>query len=256
MVHHVIQALFTFAVEVEQDFPSNPAAVKAAKPKVPRTGSKKRAVDVAEVEQLVKLARVDVPQIAAPVMLSAWLGTRRSETLALQWRDVDLDAAEVTIRRSVTETPEDGVVVKETTKTDRQRTVPIDDNTASVLKSTRTEQLRQRLEIGRGWRGGSSPALDWVCAMPDGSMITPEYFANTFRAFTERNKIAGITPHLLRHALVSQLIAAGSDVVTISAITGHSPDVLLNTYAHAFDDRKHQAITALGEVRAAARASQ
>lgn len=255
MVHNVMRAMFAFAVDVQQDFPTNPAASKAARPGVPRTGCRKRAVDVVEVERLVALAREDVPRIAVPVMLSAWLGTRRSETLALQWRDVDLASAEVMIRRSVTETPEDGVVVKETTKTDKVRTVPIDDNTAAALKTTRTEQLRQRLTFGRGWRGGSSPELDWVCAGPDGAMLTPEYFANTFRAFTERNKVAGITPHLLRHAFVSQLIAAGFDAVTISAITGHSPDVLLRTYAHAFDDRKRQAIAALGEARVAARAA-
>lgn len=254
MVHNVMRALFSFAVDVQGDFPTNPAASKAAKPNVPRTGSAKRAVDVVEVEQLVKLACEDVPQIAVPVMLSAWLGTRRSETLALQWRDVDLEAAEVTIRRSVTQTPADGVVVRETTKTDRARTVPIDANTAAALKTARTKQLEARLSFGAGWRGGRTPDLDWVCALPDGAMIEPEFFANTFRAFSERNKTS-ITPHLLRHAFVSQLIAAGFDAVTISAITGHSPDVLLRTYAHAFDDRKRQAIETLEKARVAARAA-
>ncbi|MHB1450821.1 MAG: tyrosine-type recombinase/integrase [Coriobacteriia bacterium] len=254
MVHNVLRALFSCAVDVQGDFPTNPAASKAAKPNVPRTGSAKRAVDVVEVEQLVKLACEDVPQIAVPVMLSAWLGTRRSETLALQWRDVDLEAAEVTIRRSVTQTPADGVVVRETTKTDRARTVPIDANTAAALKAARTKQLEARLSFGAGWRGGRTPDLDWVCALPDGAMIEPEFFANTFRAFSERNKTS-ITPHLLRHAFVSQLIAAGFDAVTISAITGHSPDVLLRTYAHAFDDRKRQAIETLEKARVAARAA-
>ena len=254
MVHNVMRALFSFAVDVQGDFPTNPAASKAAKPNVPRTGSAKRAVDVAEVEQLVKLACEDVPQIAVPVMLSAWLGTRRSETLALQWRDVDLEAAEVTIRRSVTQTPADGVVVRETTKTDRARTVPIDANTAAALKAARTKQLEARLSFGAGWRGSRTPDLDWVCSLPDGAMIEPEFFANTFRAFSERNKTS-ITPHLLRHAFVSQLIAAGFDAVTISAITGHSPDVLLRTYAHAFDDRKRQAIETLEKARVAARAA-
>ena len=255
MVHNVMRALFSFAVDVQEDFASNPAASKAAKPGVPRTGSAKRAVDVAEVERLVKLAREDVPQIAVPVMLSAWLGTRRSETLALQWRDVDIEAAEVTVRRSVTQTPADGVVVKETTKTGKARTVPIDANTAAMLKAARTKQLEARLSFGVGWRGGRTPELDWVCALPDGTMIEPEFFANTFRAFVERNQITHITPHLLRHAFVSQLIAAGFDAVTISAITGHSPDVLLRTYAHAFDDRKRKAIATLAKARVAARAA-
>lgn len=255
MVHNVLRALFSFAVDVQGDFLTNPAASKAAKPSVPRTGCAKRAVDVVEVEQLVKLACADVPQIAVPVMLSAWLGTRRSETLALQWRDVDLEGAEVTVRRSVTQTPADGVVVKETTKTGKTRTVPIDADATAALRAARAKQLEARLSFGAGWRGGRTPELDWVCALPDGAMIEPEFFANTFRAFSGRNKITDITPHLLRHAFVSQLVAMGKDAVTISAITGHSPEVLLRTYAHAFDDRKRDAIDALAEVRAAARAA-
>lgn len=255
MVHSVMRALFTFAVDVQGDFPTNPAAGKAAKPAFPRTGAHKRACDVAEVERLIALTAEKAPQIAMPVMLSAWLGTRRSETLALQWCDVDLDAAEVTVRRSVTETPEDGIVVKETTKNDRMRTVPIDANTVKLLRAAKSDQMRSRLTFGRGWRGNEKAAHDWVCAEEDGSMIGPERFANAFRALTEREKVS-ITPHLLRHALVSQLIAAGYDAVTIAAITGHSPDVLLRVYAHSFDGRKREAIEALAAQREVARAAQ
>ncbi|MRS12149.1 MAG: site-specific integrase [Actinobacteria bacterium] len=256
MVHNVIRAIFTFAIETQGDFTANPAAGKAARPNVPRTGNGRRAVDVAEVERFVALACEREPEIAVPVMLSAWLGTRRSETLALQWRDVDLHAAEITVRRSVTQTPgDDGPVVRETTKTGKVRTVPIDANTAARLKTTRTDQLERRLAFGRGWRGGNTADADWVCAQPDGSMIAPSRFESRFRLFAEREKVA-ITPHLLRHAFVSQLIAAGFDAVTISAITGHSPDVLLRVYAHAFDDRKREAIETLAQARAAVRAAR
>lgn len=254
LVHSVMRALFAFAVDVQQDFTVNPAASKAARPPFPRTGASKRAVDVAEVERFVALAVREAPEIAVPVMLSAWLGTRRSETLALQWRDVDLKAREVIVRRSVTQTPEDGVVVKETTKTGRVRTVPVDENTAAELDRVRREQLQRRIARGRMWLGGATPERDWVCAGPDGSMTTPNAFESAFRALTDRHKVS-LTPHLLRHAFVSQLIAAGYDAVTISAMTGHSPDVLLRTYAHAFDGRKRQAIADLSAQREAARAA-
>jgi len=38
-------------------------------------------------------------------------------------------------------------------------------------------------------------------------------------------------------------------------MSGHSPDVLLKVYAHAFDGRKREAVDALGAARAAARIS-
>jgi len=45
------------------------------------------------------------------------------------------------------------------------------------------------------------------------------------------------------------MIALGFDAVTIASMSGHSPDVLLTTYAHAFDGRKREAMDALAEAR-------
>jgi integrase len=43
------------------------------------------------------------------------------------------------------------------------------------------------------------------------------------------------TPHGLRHTHVSQLIAEGLDVLTISRRIGHaSPSITLNVYGHMF----------------------
>jgi len=52
------------------------------------------------------------------------------------------------------------------------------------------------------------------------------------------------------------MIALSFDVVTIAAMSGHSPDVLLKVYAHAFDARKREAMNALGEARKAAFGSE
>jgi integrase len=255
-VHNVIRALFTFAVQIQHDLDRSPAASKAARPQnVERTGAPKRAVDVAEVERFVKLAVADSPALEAPVMLSAYLGTRRSETLALRWSDIDYDAKEVIIQRSVTQTPEGGIVIKETTKTKKRRHVPLDAYTIAELKLLQTEQRQRRMRHRRSWKGADSPAQDWICATAEGEMVAPASFEASFRNMAERIGMSSITPHLLRHAFVSQLIALGNDAVTISAITGHSPDVLLKNYAHAFDKRKREAVDRLGEAREAARSA-
>jgi hypothetical protein len=52
------------------------------------------------------------------------------------------------------------------------------------------------------------------------------------------------------------MIALGFDAVTIASMSGHSPDVLLTTYAHAFDARKREAMDALAEARKQARAAR
>lgn len=68
-------------------------------------------------------------------------------------------------------------------------------------------------------------------------------------------KLSKVTFHALRHTHVSQLIASGLDVVTVSRRIGHSnPTVTLNVYARLFgntDDRAAQAVeTALAGVLA------
>lgn len=246
----VASALFTFACD-QEDMLQNPA--RKSKPKVSSEGRDKKALTVAEVERFVALADAKAPLISVPVMLCAYLGTRRSETLALRWCDVDLDAAEVAVRRSVTQTPKDGVIVRDSTKTHKNRVIPLDAHTITRLRAVQTEQRKARLRLGQAWEGADAATEDYVCATPTGALITPDTFATVFRTVARQNGMGNVTPHLLRHAFVSQMIALGFDAVTIAAMTGHSADVLLRVYAHAFDGRKQEAVDRLGEAREIAR---
>ena len=59
-------------------------------------------------------------------------------------------------------------------------------------------------------------------------------------------KLPRVTLHALRHTHVSQLIASGLDVVTVSRRIGHSkPSVTLNVYAHLFGDTDERAATVI-----------
>lgn len=252
--HNIVRALFSFACDVEGDFTTNPATSKAARPKVDRNGRKPRALDVAEVERFVARVGDEAPHIAVPVMLSAYLGTRRGETVGLRWSDVDYEARTITVRRSVSYTQASGLNVKDT-KTHKERTIPLDTFTLSRLKSIQQQQRTERLRFGRGWQGAESPAEDYMATTPEGSVMRPDAFGAFFRTFCEQREIGGMTLHGLRHTWVSQMIALGFDAVTISAMSGHSPEVLLTTYAHAFDARKREAMDALGQAREAARAA-
>ncbi len=256
-VHQIVRALFTFACDIEGDFTTNPAQSKAARPNTDDLDGSKpmRALDLSEVEALVRRVVVESPSIAVPVMLSAYLGTRRGETVGLRWSDVDFDARTIAVRRSVSYTAPDGVHVKDT-KTGKQRTIPLDPHTLARLKAMQQAQRRERLRFGRGWQGAESPADDYIATTPTGAGMRPDVFGASFRTFCEQRKIADMHLHLFRHSWISQMIALGFDAVTIAAMSGHSPDVLLTTYAHAFDARKREAMDALGEARKAARAAE
>lgn len=245
-VHTFLEALYSFA-EHNGDLDRSPA--RKTRPNVPRCADKMPpAVDVAETERLLQTVREVEPTLFPPVMVSTYLGTRRGETCGVRWSDIDFAKSEVTIRRSVTRTKLEGLLIK-STKTKKERTLPLDPATLTEFESLRRSQRRDRMTWGPGWEGGESPDDDYVCTSLNGSVLNPDAFSSRYRTFAHRNGFAAITPHVLRHAFVSQLIALGFDAVTIASMSGHSPDVLLNVYAHAFDERKRDAMEALAEAR-------
>lgn len=244
-----LEALYTFA-QREHDFDFNPA--KEAKPADPRESRKATpAVDVAEVERFVALASAQ-KAVYPLVMVPARLGTRRGETIGLRWSDVDFEGRTITVRRSVCQTPAYGVRVK-STKTRQIRTIPLDADTLVELWALQVEQSELRTAHGEGWKGAKAPEHDYILAMPDGALMTPQTYTKAYVRFVTKHGMAHITPHVLRHAFVSQMFALGHDPATIAAMSGHSIAVLLRTYTHAFDARKREAMDALAEARRAAR---
>lgn len=253
-IHTAVRALFSFAHEIKRDIDENPAARKAARPRVTTAAKRQTALSVEAVEALLVAVADEAPRILAAVTLAAYLGTRRGETVALQWSDVDFDAKTITVRRSISWTPSGGMRVKGT-KTNKERVIPLDAHTLAELSRMRTEQRQERLRLGRGWQGADSPTRDHIAAEPDGAPMNPAVLGVTLERVCRRGKLTQVTMHQLRHSWVSQQIANGYDAVTISAMSGHSPAVLYQTYAHAFDVRKREAMDKLGEDRKAARAA-
>jgi len=254
-VHSVVSAIFTFAVEDQKDFPENPARDKNAEPDADREPREAKPLSIAEVEEFVDCIRKEAPEYAVAVMLAARLGVRRGEALALRWCDVDFQDGTVTVRRAVTQTKAEGITIKPT-KTRKVRRIPIDSDTVTVLKAIQREQKERRVRLGRGWQGAKSPDGDYISTTATGAVVPPVDFSNAFRTIARRNHLGHVSPHILRHSWVSQMIRLGFDAVTIASMTGHSSDVLYKTYAHAFDTRKREAIDALGKARSEARAAK
>ena len=158
-------------------------------------------------------------------------GARRGEALALRWKDVDLEKGTVRIERSIEQTKA-GLRIKAPKTKHGRRNVSISPWLVAELKAHRMRQQERRLSLGQG----KSAPDDLVFARWDGSTRAPH---GVSRKFAEAMKSLGIdcTLHGLRHTHVSQLIAAGLDVLTISRRIGHaSPAITLNVYAHVFKD--------------------
>jgi integrase len=82
----------------------------------------------------------------------AYTGMRRGELLALRWRDVDLDAATISVRRSVgvvRAKGEPGYLREGPTKTCKPRVIDLDPATVGVLRAWKAERGSMALRLAR-----------------------------------------------------------------------------------------------------------
>ena len=187
----------------------------------------------------------------------AMTGARRGEALALRWRDIDLDAATVSIRRSagmIRNAGESAAVVEGTTKSGKPRVVDLDAATVAVLRSRKRDRGELALQLAR------PDAL--VFGDIEGQHRNPEHVSRQFARDVERCRQAigaGLLPvirlHDLRHTHATLLLAKGVPVKVVSERLGHaSPTITLTVYAHVMPGNQRDAADLFAELIKAAKA--
>jgi integrase len=107
-------------------------------------------------EEVIALIKGAPESFRAFVRLSANSGMRRSEVLALQWGDVDLDAGRIVVRRSIIHTPASGIVIGLTkTGTKGYRVISVG---ASVVDELKVHKAVQEAAA----KSNTLPAPVWV----------------------------------------------------------------------------------------------
>ena len=169
--------------------------------------------------------------------VAAVTGARRGEVVGLQWRDVDLDGASITICRSVVRSKDNVRVVRDTTKTNRHGTVSVDPGATAALRAWRCRCVETALACGIALADEAflfSPE-------PDGSR--PRWPKDVNYEFVRIRDSLGLTGFTFkdatRHFVATQLIARGEDVRTVAGRLRHAtPSQTLNTYAHFLPERE------------------
>ncbi|HEY0718700.1 MAG TPA: site-specific integrase, partial [Streptosporangiaceae bacterium] len=176
--------------------------------------------------------------------LLAHTGMRRGEALALRWRDVDLDAGTVRVRRSagmIRNAGEGAEVTEGDTKSGKPRVVDVDPATSAVLRAHRKARGAMALQLAR------DDAL--VLADHEGRHLQPEHFSRSFTDALRRcgKQLGAAAPpairlHDLRHTHATVLLSAGVPVHVVSQRLGHaSPVVTLTVYAHVVPGSQREA---------------
>jgi integrase len=208
---------------------TNPVA-NAAPPRVVRSDMVTPSPQ--DLARVLDCAAQTDPALAAFLTLAAATGARRSELLALRWKDVDLERRVLTVERAIVHGP-DGLVEKDT-KTHQGRKVSLDNATALLLDRYRA-QLHEQAE-----RLDTELVADSLVFSNHGDGVTPWFpdsITRAFRRTCRRAGLNGVRLHDLRHYVATQLLAGGVDVRTVAGRLGHrDAATTLNVYAHFLEE--------------------
>jgi integrase len=222
----------------------NPAKL-ATPPTTGRTGVS--PPDAASVGRLLTAAMAEDPELGLFLRLAVVLGARRGELLGLKWRDVDLAAGEVLIASSVARVVGRPLLDKDT-KTHAKRRVAVGAETVELLKAHRRRQAETALAFG-----ASLPPDAYVLSRTaDASKpISPEWITHRLQDLAARVGMR-CRLHHLRHFMVTELVAGGVDLRTVSGRAGHADGhMTLGTYAHFQQAQDRQAAEFMDELLAA-----
>ena len=229
---------------------AKPPTAKRAQAEAPETPS----WTADQLRSFLDWARDHSKAFAAWYVL-AYTGMRRGELLALRWSDVDLDAATISVRRSVgvvRTKGEHGYLREGPTKTCRPRVIDLDPATVGVLRVWRAERGSMALQLAR------RDAV--VFGDHEGAFRQPERFSHLFREAQARCARAlgedappVIRVHDLRHTHATILLRDRENVKVVSERLGHaSVTITLTTYSHVMPGDQRQAAARFAAIVAGA----
>ncbi len=173
---------------------------------MPRLSSKR--LPCLDVDQLKKVLKACIkPRDKALIMLLADSGLRRSEALALNWDDLDIQSGLVRVKRG---------------KGGKARSVVIGATTRRALLSY-SRTLKNRDD--------DSPLIQ----TDEGTRLSKPGLRS---ALLRVGKRAGIhvSPHMLRRTFATLSLRAGMDVLHLQALLGHAGLEMVQHYAQMIDD--------------------
>jgi integrase len=172
-------------------------------------------------------------------------GMRRGEVCALRWPHLDLNADTATVAANRVHAGP-GQVVEGTTKTDRVRTIELDQRTVAALTAWHKRLAREKLAVGESWAGDLETG--YVVVDETGHPIRPDSLNYAFEKACRAARVPVLSPHGLRHTAATLALARGVPPHVVQERLGHSDiSITLGLYNHVIPGQQRSAAQAIGD---------
>lgn len=174
-------------------------------------------------------------RIFPAIVLAALCGLRRGETVALRWRDVDLNAATLVVAGSLEQTKK--AVRYKPPKNGKGRAVSLSETAVEELRGHKVRQAQKLLRLGIR----QTPDT-YVCTMEDGSLMRPNTLTIYWSDLVGKLELPRIRFHDLRHACATHMLKLGVHPKIAAEKLGHSRvAVTLDLYSHVMPGMQEEA---------------
>ena len=242
--HKMLSSMMSTAVKWQIIY-DNPCT-RVDPPKIERKEA--AYLDEAQAQRLLDLLDNEPITYRTMITLLLHTGLRRGELCGLEWGDINLASGLLDVQRSSLYLPEKGVFMDDTKNNSSRRVIKLTPDAVSMLRQYKAWQSRERLRIGDQW------AAEWndhprLFTTWNGKPLHPATVTGWFHNFVARSDLPPVSIHSLRHTNATLLIAAGTNVRTVSAHLGHSQtSTTVNIYAHSIKSAEAAAAEALQSV--------
>ena len=243
-VYAFVCSVLASAVDDEL-IPASPLKIRGAS----RAVSDKTNLRLPTAAEIDTIADHMPPDTKLAVLLAAWCGLRAGEIIALQRRDIDLDAPSVTVARAASRAGAQWIVKAPKSEAGR-RIVP--------MPGFLVAEVRKHLDTYAGPRRD-----DWVFPADDGGMRThagligtrggrykdgrPKYPTRYCKAIEDAG-LAWVTFHMLRHFFGTQVTWQGAGPKDAMTLMGQSTMSAWQRYQHTDPARQRQLVDALDQL--------
>lgn len=169
------------------------------------------------------------------ILILAYTGIRKGESLGLKWEDIDLKNKTLTVKRT-----RDSNGVRTPKTKNSYRTIAVNDILVTQLETYKTWCKETKLSFGAHLHNDDFVLI----SSQSGNPISENLIEDTMRKIYKKKDCKRITVHGLRHTHATILISKRIPVTVIAERLGNTPQMIYDVYGHSFKDLEEESIQA------------